>query len=257
MDQSKSFLTTPVAIIVGCLVISVAILIAGGVIKIGPKTNGKVAGVQTNTPVPSVLAQQGPQQPPQPASSKVSVDDDPVLGNKNAGVTLIEFSDYECPFCKRHFDQVYPSLKKDYIDTGKVKMVFRDYPLPFHDPMATFEANAANCAKEQGGDSAYFKFHDAIFTKTKSNGNGLTKDEVYQITSDLGLNQANLKTCADSAKYSEEIKKDITDGSSAGVSGTPSFFIGKSDQSGSITGQIIVGAQPYSAFQAVIDPFLK
>ena len=250
MGHTKSFLTIPKAIILGSVLISISILLSGGIIKIAPRT----AGTQVNPPpAPSVAPQQAPQQP---TSSKVSVDDDPVLGNKNAKVTLIEFSDYECPFCKRHFDQVYSALKKDYIDTGKVKMIFRDYPLPFHDPMATFEANAANCAREQGGDSAYFKFHDSIFTKTKSNGNGLTKDEVYQFASDLGLNQANLKACADSVKYAEEIKKDVADGAAAGVSGTPTFFIGKSDESGTITGQIIVGAQGYSAFQAAIDPLL-
>lgn len=251
MNRSNSFLTTPVAILLGAMLISIAILMSGGIIKIAPRTAGTGANIPAT---PSVVPQQAPQQP---TSSKVSVDDDPVLGSKDAKVTLIEFSDYECPFCKRHFDQVYPSLKKDYLDTGKVKMVFRDYPLPFHDPMATFEAGAANCAREQGGDNAYFKFHDEIFKRTKSNGNGLTKDEVYQIAADLGLNQANLKVCADSGKFSEEIKKDVADGSSAGVSGTPSFFIGKSDQSGTITGQIIVGAQPYTAFQSAIDPLLK
>lgn len=246
-------MTTPKAIILSSVIISIAILMHGGIIKIAPKTAAQPS------PAVGAPASAAPQaQPPQqPTSAKVSLDDDPVLGNKNAKVTLIEFSDYECPFCKRHFSEVYPSLKKDYIDTGKVKMVFRDYPLPFHDPMATFEANAANCAKEQGGDSAYFKFHDAIFTKTKSNGNGLTKDEVYQFASDLGLNQTDLRNCADSLKYAEEVKKDSTDGSAAGVSGTPSFFIGKSDPSGNITGQLIVGAQPYTAFQAVLDPLLK
>ncbi|MBI4036170.1 DsbA family protein [Candidatus Daviesbacteria bacterium] len=250
MDKSSSFLTTPVAILLGSFVISVSILMHGGIIKLGSKT----AGTQANVPAASALPQQ---EAPQPTSAKISVDDDPVIGDKDAPVTLVEFSDYECPFCKRHFDQVYPVLKKDYIDTGKVKMVFRDYPLPFHEPMATFEANAANCAREQGGDSAYFSFHDAIFTKTKSNGNGLTKDEVYQLAAEEGINQTTLKTCADSSKYAEEIKKDTSDGSTAGVSGTPSFFIGKSDPSGTFTGQIIVGAQPYSAFQAIIDPLLK
>lgn len=249
MERSNSFLTTPVAILLGSFVISVTILLHGGIIKVG-----------TATP-PQAAAQpaQAPQAAPEaaPTSGKVSVDDDPILGDKNAPVTLVEFSDYECPFCKRHFDQVYPLLKKDYIDSGKVKLVFRDYPLPFHDPMATFEANAANCAKEQGGDSAYFKFHDAIFTKTISNGNGLTKDQVYQMASDAGLNQGNLKACADAGKWSDEIKKDITDGAAAGVSGTPSFIVGKSDGSGTINGQIIVGAQPYTAFQAAIDPLLK
>lgn len=245
MKQTPSFLSTPVAILLGAILVSITILMHGGIIKVG-----KVVTAPTTPPA------QAPSQPaaaPAPANAKVSVDDDPVLGDKNAKVTLIEFSDYECPFCKRHFEQVYPSIKKDYIDTGKVKLVYRDYPLPFHDPMATFEASAANCAREQGGDSAYFKFHDEIFTKTKSNGNGLTKDQIYQIASDLGLNQASLKACADSEKYADEIKKDVTDGSSVGVSGTPSFFIGKSDQSGSITGQNIVGAQPYANFKAIID----
>lgn len=255
MDRSNSFLTTPVAILLGSFIIAVAILLHGGIIKLGSKPAGSAAGITANTPLPSAApAQQVPQQP---TSAKISVDDDPVIGDKNAKVTLIEFSDYECPFCKRHFEQVYPLLKKDYIDTGKVKMVFRDYPLPFHEPMATFEANAATCAREQGGDSAYYKFHEATFTKTKSNGNGLTKDEVYQIATDIGINQAILKACADSLKYAEEIKKDTTDGSAAGVSGTPAFFIGKSDPSGTFTGQIVVGAQPYSAFQAAIDPLLK
>lgn len=241
MDKPQAFITTPVAILIGAVLIAIAILVSGGVIK------------------PGGLAKQVPQagQPTiteEPAGPvKVSVDDDPVLGDKNAKVTLIEFSDYECPFCKRHFEQVYPSIKKDYIDTGKVKLVYRDYPLPFHDPMATFEAGAANCAREQGGDSVYFKFHDEIFTKTKSNGNGLTKDAVYQIASDLGLNQVNVKACADSEKYADEIKKDVTDGGSAGVSGTPAFFIGKSNSSGTIDGTILVGAQPYENFKALID----
>lgn len=247
MEKTNSFLTTPVAILLSSFIISIAILLQGGIIKIGGST----------APLLPQAQPQAPQAPAAPTSAKISIDDDPTLGDKNAPVTLIEFSDYECPFCKRHFDQVYPQIKKDYIDTGKVKLIFRDYPLPFHDPMATFEANAANCAKEQGGDSSYFKFHDAIFTKTISNGNGLTKEQVYQIAAEVGLNQANLKTCADDLKYADEIKKDITDGSTAGVSGTPAFFVGKSDPSGAITGQIIVGAQPYSAFQAAIDSLLK
>ncbi len=257
MNHKNPLLTTPVAILLGCFVIGVAILMHGGVIKIGATTalKGQAAPAGAAAPAEAPAAPQAA--PVALTPGKASVDDDPVLGDKNAPVTLIEFSDYECPFCKRHFDQVYPSLKKDYIDTGKVKMVFRDFPLSFHDPMATFEAKAANCAKDQGGDSAYFKFHDAIFTKTTSNGNGLTKDQVYQIAADLGLNQANLKSCADSDKHDAEVKKDITDGGAAGVSGTPSFVAGKSVPSGNIEGQLIVGAQPYSAFQTAIDALLK
>ncbi|MBI2011930.1 thioredoxin domain-containing protein [Candidatus Daviesbacteria bacterium] len=110
---------------------------------------------------------------------KANVDDDPVLGSKDAPITMIEFSDYECPFCKRHFIQTLPNLIKNYIDTGKVKLVYRDfiavdgvYPQG-HNPAATNNAVAANCAMEQGGDSAYFKVHDLIFNKTQSNGVGI------------------------------------------------------------------------------------
>lgn len=247
-DRPSSFLTTPLAILLGSFVIGVSVLISGGVIKFGSPTTVPAAQPQAAQPQPAPAA---------PTSAKVSVDDDPVLGDKNAKVTLIEFSDYECPFCKRHFDQTYPQLKKDYIDTGKVKLVYRDYPLPFHDPMATYEAQAANCAKEQGGDTTYFKMHDEIFKTTTSNGNGLTKDQVRKIAADLGLNAGNIIACADGDKYKDEVAKDIADGSAAGVSGTPTFFISKSDPSGTIEGTILVGAQPYSAFQQVIDPLLK
>lgn len=246
-------LSTSSAILVGAILISVSILMSSGVIKLNPATTTTptpAAGAQAATPAP-----QAPQAPSGPV--KVSVGDAPILGDKNAKVTLIEFSDYECPFCKRHFTDVYPPLKKDYIDTGKVKLAFRNYPLPFHDPMATYEAKAALCAREEGGDATYFKIHDEIFKQTTSNGNGLTKDKIKQIALDLGLNADALSSCADGTKYDAKVKSDIADGSAAGVSGTPSFFVGKSSANGIIEGQIIVGAQPYSAFQAAIDPLLK
>lgn len=104
----------------------------------------------------------------------VSVDDDPVVGDSNAPITIIEFSDYECPFCKRAFVQTYPTLKSNYIDSGKAKFVFRDYPLPFHDPVATELAVAANCVRQiSGDDSKYFEYHDMIFNTTKGNGDGI------------------------------------------------------------------------------------
>ncbi|QQG43037.1 MAG: DsbA family protein [Candidatus Daviesbacteria bacterium] len=246
-SSKDAFLTTPMAILLGSFVIAFAILLQGGVIKLNSNTGITATG---GTPA----AQTTPSAAP--TSAQVSPDDDPVLGDKNAKVTLIEFSDYECPFCKRHFDQVYPSLKKDYIDTGKVKLVYRDYPLPFHDPMATFEAQAASCAREQGGDGNYFKMHDEMFKQTTSNGNGLTKEKIAQIATGLGLNGANIVSCADSNKYKDEVAKDIADGSAVGVSGTPTFMVGKSS-GGTIDGTIIVGAQPYSAFQQIIDPLLK
>src|SRR3989338_7086219 len=101
------------------------------------------------------------------------------------------------------------------------------------------------------------KNNDEMFKKTTSNGNGLTKDQIKQIALDLSLNGANIISCADSDKYKDEVAKDISDASAVGVSGTPAFFIGKSNSSGTIEGQLIEGAHPYASFKAVIEAALK
>lgn len=197
------------------------------------------------------------QDPPEDTTpKKVSVDDDPVLGDKNAKVTLIDFTDYECPFCKRYFDETFSKIKKDYIDTGKIKYVVRDLPLSFH-ANAHKEAQAAECAREQGGDAIYYKYHDEIFKRTTSGGTGLALTELSVIANDLGLNGAAMQTCLDTEKYKAEVDKDLADASAIGASGTPTFFIGKSTSDGIIMGTRIVGAQPFSVFQAEIDKQLK
>lgn len=209
--------------------------------------NGNPAG--NNAPAPQVAGDNG-------APVKVSIDDDPVLGNKNAPITLIDFSDYECPFCKRHFTDAYQQIKKDYLDTGKVKMIFRDLPLSFHQN-APKEAEAAECARKQGGDSVYYKYHDQIFTKTTSNGTGLALEQLPVIAKDLGLNVSKFQQCLDSGEFKSEVEKDLADAGKAGASGTPTFFIGKSTSNGEIDGIKVVGAQPYSAFKTIIDELLK
>lgn len=96
--------------------------------------------------------------------NQISVDDDPVLGDQNAPITIVEFSDYECPFCQRAYTQTYPTIKSNYIDTGKVKFVFRDFPLTNIHTKAMDMAVAANCAKSLGDDSKYFEYHDKLFS---------------------------------------------------------------------------------------------
>ncbi len=187
---------------------------------------------------------------------KVSVDDDAILGDANAKIRMIEFVDYECPFCKRFFDETLPQIKKDYIDTGKVKLVMRDLPLSFHQN-AHKESQAAECAREQGGDSAYFKYHDEIFKRTTSNGTGLALDQLSVIANGLGLNGSSLQGCLDSKKYKAEVDKDLADASAYGATGTPTFFIGKSDPSGTFTSTKLVGAQGFDAFKTIIDESLK
>lgn len=237
----------------GSILISISILISGGVVKFKGTTSAKITDQAAGTTAPQPQAPPGGGLGERTGPVKVLVDDDPVLGKKDAPLTMIEFSDYECPFCKRYFDQTWPELKKEYVDTGKLKIVYRDLPLSFHDPMATTEAIAANCSREQGGDSTYFKYHDEIFKRTKSNGNGLTKDDLYKIATDLGLNSTNFKSCLDSEKYKEEVGKDLADAQSSGASGTPTFFIGKTTIDGVIEGTMVVGAQPLASFKAVLD----
>lgn len=251
------FISTPTAILIGSVIISLAILINGGIIKIKGTTAGTSNPAQA-AQVPTQPIQQAPQAaiPDSTGPVKVSVDDDPVLGDKNAKLTLIEFSDYECPFCKRSFDQLLPELKKNYIDTGKMKLVYRDLPLPFHQN-AHKEAEAAECARAQGGDSVYFKYHDQIFTKTTSNGTGLALDQLPVIAQSLGLNISQFQQCLDSGKFKDEVDKDIADAGKVGVNGTPTWFVGKTTSEGIIEGTKIVGAQPFSAFQPTIDNLLK
>lgn len=239
----------------GAIILS-SLIIAGSITYSGKMLISKssaLAGIvqQKNNQAPQAPAAPTAAQP-DAGPAQVSQDNDPVLGDKNAPLTIIEFSDYECPFCKRSFTDVLPNLKKDYIDTGKAKLVYRDFPLSFHQN-AQKEAEAAECARTQGGDAVYYKFHDQIFTKTTSNGTGLTLDQLPVIAKSLGLNASQFQQCLGSGKFKDEVAKDTADGAAAGVSGTPTWFIGKSASNGTITGTRIVGAQPYAAFKTIID----
>ena len=166
----------------------------------------------------------------------VSEDDDPVKGDEDAPVTIIEFSDFQCPFCKRFFDQTLPQIDDNYIKTGKVKFVYRDFPLSIH-PEAQKSAEAAECSRDQG---KFWEFHDKIFDNQAS----LSIANYKKWADDLGLDTDEFDDCLDSDKYASEVQKDFKDGSAAGVRGTPSFFI---------NGNFIRGAQPYSAFEQIIE----
>lgn len=175
---------------------------------------------------------------------KALADDDSVKGNSDAVVTIVEFSDFQCTFCKRFYDNALGQIRSTYIDTGKVKFVYRDFPLGFHQN-AQIAAEAAECAGEQG---KFWEYHDKIFDNSQSDGTGLYKDDLKQYAAELGLDAAAFNTCIDSGKYTQEVNDDFNDGSAAGVDGTPTFFI---------NGTKIVGAQPFSNFQQIIDAELN
>ncbi|NCS32174.1 thioredoxin domain-containing protein [bacterium] len=254
--MSQNNIGTPVAIVITGLMISLGLYFGLQGVP-GLSNGGAVAGVVggtgsagTDTGVATPIPQ-----PTQPSVTTISVDDDPVLGDPNAPVTVIEFSDYECPFCQRSYNDMLPLLKKEYIDTGLVKLVFRDFPLSFHEPKATEEAIAANCAREQGGDAMYFKYHDAIFDKTLSNGAG-PSESLTQLATDLGLDPGAFDACLANNDYAAEVQKDVADGNAGFVGGTPTYYVGASTDSGEIEAEIIVGAVPYTSIKPVIESYL-
>ena len=207
-----------------------AILIVGAFLYFNNNSSGSAV------PSGNVVQNPGEQIPSQGEKVNVQIGDAPVLGSKTAKVTIVEFSDYECPFCGRHFQQTYPQLKKDYIDTGKAKLVFKDFPLSFH-PQAQKAAEAARCAGEQG---KYWEMHDKLF----SNQESLSVENEKKWAKEIGLNSAKFDSCLDSGKYAGAVQSDSSYGQSIGVSGTPAFFI---------NGKLISGAQPYSVFKQAID----
>lgn len=187
-------------------------------------------------------------QEPTKAEPKPVTDADHIRGNKNAKITLIEYSDYECPFCQR-FHPTTNELLEVYKD--KIRLVYRHFPLSFH-ANAQKEAESSECIAELGGEDKFWQYTDAIFERTTANGTGFALDKLGPLALELGVNQAEFQTCLDSGKYEQLVKDQIADGTSAGVSGTPATFV--IDPKGN--SQIVVGAQPPSAFKTVIDKIL-
>lgn len=171
----------------------------------------------------------------------VKYDNAPVKGEKNAKVTIVEFSDFQCPYCGRFYEQTLPSIQKDYIDTGKVKLAFRHFPLDNIHDYAIPAAEASECANEQG---KFWEYHDEIFENQ-----GLLNNEVLSTwAKDIGLDVEKFDKCMKDGKYKSKVQKDMSEGSSYGVRGTPAFFI---------NGKILVGAQPFAAFKQSIDAELS
>ena len=178
----------------------------------------------------------------------IGVDDDPVLGSPNAKVLMIEFGDYQCPSCRMFWKEVEPRLKKEYIDTGKVKLVFRDFPILQIHPEALLASMAVDCAGEQ---DKYWQYHDKVFREQYNKGDDLVRFKAADLkkwAKDTGIDSAKFDQCLDSEKYKNEVLKDKADGDAVSVQGTPTFFI---------NGHVIGGAQAYPAFKNLIDSLLK
>src|SRR6266513_3164739 len=185
------------------------------------------------------------------AARKVNASRDHIRGEAWAEVSLIEYSDFECPFCKR-FHGTPASLMGRY--AGRINWVYRHYPLDFHNPAAHREAIASECAAQVGGKEAFWQFADAVFNHTQSDGKGLPVDNsVEVIAARLGMNRARFMRCLEDPVSTKRVDEDLADGAAVGISGTPTTLI-RNNRTGAT--EMIVGAQPPEALIAAVERVL-
>jgi protein-disulfide isomerase len=184
---------------------------------------------------------------------KISADNDPIIGNSNALITIIEFSDFQCPFCAKFHIQTLPKIMEEYIKDGKVKLVFRDFPIQSIHSNALLASAAAECANEQG---KFKEMHDKLF-ENQNEWNSKNTDNVIilfnQYSLEMEIEEEKFDSCLRNGKYVKEIQKDLEDGRAYGISGTPGFFIGN-DEIGFIE---LKGAHPFENFKGIIETQLK
>lgn len=208
--------------------------------KVQPPANPGAAAVVSQAPQAAV--------PTADNVPKIS-EKDHIKGNKNAQIAMIEYSDMECPFCKSFHPTVQQALDSY---NGKVMWVYRHFPLSFH-ANAQKEAEASECANELGGNDAFWKYTDAVYARTTSNGTGFALDKLVPLAKELGLNETKFKECLDSGKYTKTVADEQTGGQAAGISGTPGTILlnvktGKT--------QLVSGAMPFASLKSSIDSML-
>jgi len=204
MNEDKNSLSISNSILVGSVVIALSIFISGG----------GISGV-------SLGASGSP-------------------AKKSGPVEIVEYSDFQCPFCKKFYNEAYKDIKKNYVDTGKATIVYKHFPLSIHQN-AQKASEASECARDQG---KFLEYHDTLFTKGTSDGTGLNITDLKQYAVDLGLNTARFNACLDGGDNAALVKREMDEGLARGVSGTPTFYI---------NGKQVVGAQPYSVFESAIN----
>lgn len=167
------------------------------------------------------------------------------IGDDDAPVVIVEFTDYQCPYCSRHFLQTYPQIKAEYVDTGKVRYVFMDFPLSSIHPQAQVAAEAARCAGEQ---AAYLTMHDMLFARQQEwSGRNDVAEILSGYVGELGLDTAAFDECLQSGRQESAVLDDLERGAALGINGTPAFFI---------NGHFLSGAQPYDVFRQAIESLL-
>jgi protein-disulfide isomerase len=185
-----------------------------------------------------------------PTVTSLSVRGETFRGDGDARVAIIEYADFECPYCGEYERQTFPQLLHDYIATGKMKYFYRDLPVPMH-ARAMPAARAARCAGEQG---KYWEMHDSLF----ADQNALSAPAILDRTDSLGLDKTNFSECLSSDRYTADIQKNLSEAQKIGVNGTPTFYIGTVGPDGNevTIKKRIAGTHPYQVFKSALDEVL-
>jgi len=191
---------------------------------------------------------QAPQRPPVPQTAKVAIKDTESLGSTEAPVTVVEFTDYQCPYCLKFVNNTFPKLKEQFIDTGKVRWVVRDMPLGFH-KNARKAAQAAHCAGEQ---DKFWEMRTALFLNAKK----LEEENLPTYAQTIGLDMTAFDSCLASDRHLAEIDKSAQDAGTVQITGTPTFVVGKAS-SDWVEGNRVVGARDYKVFDENIRKMLE
>ncbi|OGZ20366.1 MAG: hypothetical protein A2626_00945 [Candidatus Nealsonbacteria bacterium RIFCSPHIGHO2_01_FULL_38_55] len=246
--QSSSEFLTPLKILTGFVVISLSLNIAS-LVMLGKLLPQEVN--QANANINAAIGQNLPSQDNPSAAQPSQIENQPTIqafeitksnhirGDFDAPITLVEFSDFECPFCERHY-QTLNKILNDY--NGKVRLVYKHFPLGFH-PNAQKAAEASECADEQG---KFWEYHDKLFENLTASGYSLANFKKW--AGDLGLNEREFNDCLDSGKFAQKVQADFQEGSEKEVNGTPATFV---------NGELISGALPYELFKQAIDGLLN
>ncbi len=224
----KTKLILPVAILVAGILISGSLLYSNTLkLKLGNNTAQIGQGAGNNE------------------IADVKIGDSPILGSKNAKVSIIEFADFRCPFCERFFKDSETQIIKNYVETGKANFVFKHYA--FLGQQSTWAGEAAECANEQG---KFWEFHNWLYKNQAAESNlaYYSKANLIKYAGKVSLNLNQFSSCLNSDKYADKISSDLTEGQNAGVNGTPTIFI---------NGHKVVGAQPFANFKPLIESELQ
>lgn len=244
----------PVTIFICTLVISLSIFISAN--RISDTLNSSLEDVSLDKSVTGVSDTAGgtvvsPTTSPEPEVkfAQLALGDDAYLGNKDtAKVVVMEFSDYTCGYCQRFHSETYSGIKSQYVDTGKVLFVYRDFSI--FDPVP---AQVNQCVRRAHDDEAFYKMHDAIF----DGGSKFDKAGLIGLAKGLGYDDAKIQSCLDKEEYKKVLDASYKDAKTLGLTGTPGFLVGRIKDGGVIDGQVVAGAYPLSEFQRIIDSYLK